>query len=228
MAEMNTTNGGEAGKSGKTGPGGILDFGALRAAELRTEPYNYFVAPGTLSEAEAGEIRRDYPQINKPGYLPLSKLESHGTFDQLMQDLNSAELAQLLTDKFGVDFTDKPRMITVRKVSQLSDGPIHNDSKSKILTMLTYLNAEWDGTGAGCIRVLNGPKDFDDFTEEVPPLAGYVFAFLRADNSWHGHLPFEGERYVVQTTFLTSQEELDRKENRGGLQYFLKKLNPFQ
>ncbi|WP_304069723.1 2OG-Fe(II) oxygenase [Maricaulis maris] len=215
-------------QSGKTGPGGLLDFDALRQARVRTEPYSYFVADGALSGDEAADVRRDYPSIDKPGYLPLSKLEASGEFKRLMDDLNSAELAQVLTDKFGVDFTEKPRMITVRKVSQLSDGPIHNDSKSKILTMLTYLNAEWDGTGAGCIRVLNGPKDFEDFTEEVPPLAGYVFAFLRADNSWHGHLPFEGERYVVQTTFLTSQQELDRKENRGGLQYFLKKLNPFQ
>ncbi|WP_203294557.1 2OG-Fe(II) oxygenase family protein [Maricaulis parjimensis] len=215
-------------KSGKTGPGGMMDFDALRSARLRTEPYNYFVAEGALTSDEAADVRRDYPAINKPGYLPLSKLEATGEFQRLMEDLNSAELAEVLTEKFGVDFTQKPRMITVRRLSQLSDGPIHNDSKSKILTMLTYLNAEWDGTGAGCIRVLNGPKDFDDFTEEVPPLAGYVFAFLRDDHSWHGHLPFEGERYVVQTTFLTSQEELDRKENRGGLQYFLKKLNPFQ
>ena len=214
--------------AGKTGPGGMLDFDVLRQARLRTEPYNYFVAEGALSEGESAGVRRDYPEINKPGYLPLSKLEAHGDFKRLMADLNSPDLARVLTDKFGVDFTDKPRMITVRRLSQMSDGPIHNDSRSKILTMLTYLNADWDGTGAGCIRVLNGPKDFGDFTEEVPPLAGYVFAFLRADNSWHGHLPFEGERYVVQTTFLTSQEELDRKENRGGLQYFLKKLNPFQ
>ncbi|WP_323761488.1 2OG-Fe(II) oxygenase [Maricaulis sp.] len=227
MADTAPEPNGQA-QAGKTGPGGLLDFDALRQANVRSDPYSYFVADGALSADEAANVRRDYPAIDKPGYLPLSKLETSGEFKRLMEDLNSAELAQVLTDKFGVDFTEKPRMITVRKVSQLSDGPIHNDSKSKILTMLTYLNAEWDGTGAGCIRVLNGPKDFEDFTEEVPPLAGYVFAFLRADNSWHGHLPFEGERYVVQTTFLTSQEELDRKENRGGLQYFLKKLNPFQ
>lgn len=212
----------------KTGPGGILDFDVLRGAETRTEPYSYFVAAGALTHDESASVRADYPAIDKPGYLPLSKLDSTGAFERLMADLNSDELAEVLSEKFGVDFTQKPRMITVRRLSQKSDGPIHNDSKSKILTMLTYLNAEWDGTGAGCIRVLNGPDDFDDFAEEVPPLEGYVFAFLRSDNSWHGHLPFDGERYVVQTTFLTSQEELDRKENRGGLQYFLKKLNPFQ
>ncbi|MEE2525181.1 2OG-Fe(II) oxygenase [Hyphobacterium sp. HN65] len=212
----------------KSGPGGIFDFDVLRSAEVKTSPYSYFIAKDALSSEESAEVRKDYPAIDKPGYLPLSKLESSGAFQRLMEDLNSPELAEVLTEKFGVDFTDKPRMITVRRLSQKSDGPIHNDSKSKILTMLTYLNPDWDGTGAGCIRVLNGKEDFEDYTEEVPPLEGYVFAFLRSDDSWHGHLPFEGERYVVQTTFLTSQEELDRKENRGGLQYFLKKLNPFQ
>ena len=212
----------------KTGPGGMLDFDALRDADTRTQPFNYFIAKGAITEAEAEAVRTDYPAINKPGYLPLSKLEASGAFKRLTDDLNSAELAEVLSEKFGVDFTSKPRMITVRRLSQKSDGPIHNDSKSKILTMLIYLNKDWDGTGAGCIRALNGPDDFDDFAEEVPPLSGYVFAFLRDDHSWHGHLPYEGERFVIQTTFLTSQEELDRKENRGGLQYVLKKLNPFQ
>ncbi|MFS2318034.1 2OG-Fe(II) oxygenase [Maricaulis sp. D1M11] len=213
---------------GKTGPGGIMDFDALRRADVKREPYSYFIASEAVADTDSAAIRADYPLIDKPGYLPLSKLEASGAFARLMDDLNSPLLAEVLSENFGIDLTDKPRMITVRRLSQLSDGPIHNDSKSKILTMLTYLNPEWDGTGAGCIRVLNGKDDFEDFTEEVPPLQGYVFAFLRADNSWHGHLPFEGERFVVQTTFLTSQEELDRKENRGGLQYWLKKLNPFQ
>ena len=212
----------------KTGPGGMLDFDALRQADMRARPFNYFIATGAVTEAEAEAVRSDYPAINKPGYLPLSKLEASGAFKRLTDDLNSPELAEVLSEKFGVDFTDKPRMITVRRLSQKSDGPIHNDSKAKILTMLIYLNKDWDGTGAGCIRALNGPDDFEDFAEEVPPLSGYVFAFLRDDNSWHGHLPYEGERYVIQTTFLTSQAELDRKENRGGLQYVLKKLNPFQ
>ncbi len=204
----------------------MLNFAALREAPVAHEPYDYFVAHGALSREQAAEIRRDYPAIDRPGYLPLSKLTGSQAFNALMQDLQSAELAEILTEKFGVDFTDKPRMITVRRLSQKSDGPIHNDSRSKILTMLVYLNDVWDGSSAGCIRVLNGPKDFEDFNVEVPPLYGSVFAFLRSENSWHGHLPFEGERYVVQTTFLTSQDELDRKENRGGFQYFLKKLLP--
>ncbi|MEL6361323.1 MAG: 2OG-Fe(II) oxygenase, partial [Pseudomonadota bacterium] len=111
--------------------------------------------------------------------------------------------------------------------SKIGDGRIHNDSLSKICTMLIYLNDGWDSAKGGAIRALNGADNMDDFALEVAPTAGNVFAFARSEASWHGHPPFEGERYVVQTTFLTSQEELDRKENRGGLQLMLKKLNPF-
>lgn len=207
--------------------GRVMNFSALRAAPVAREPYAYFIAEGVLTSPEAADIRRDYPAISKAGYLPLSQLARTGAFAALMEDLESAELARILTEKFGVDFTAKPRMITVRKTSQLSDGPIHNDSKSKILTMLTYLNETWDGTGAGCIRVLRSETDFEDYAAEVPPLAGYVFAFLRSENSWHGHLPFQGERYVVQTTFLSSWQDLERKESRGKLQHWLKKANPF-
>ena len=205
----------------------MLDFDLLRAAPAATRPYRHFVATGVLSNADAAQVRADYPAITKPGYLPLSKLESSGAFADLIGDLNSVELAQVLSHQLDIDLTDKPRMITVRRLSQASDGPPHTDSQSKLVTMLTYLNETWDGTSAGCIRVLNS-SDLNDYLTEVSPLAGTVFAFRREAESWHGHLPFTGERYVVQTTFLTSQEELDRKENRGGFQLFLKKLNPFQ
>jgi len=223
MAEASTTS------TGKTGPGGMIDFDAVRAASVTHEPFNYMVASDVLTSEESSDVRQDYPEITKHGYLPLSKMEGAGAaFDRLMADVESPELAQALSDMMGVDLTDKPRMTTIRKLSAKSDGTIHVDSKSKILTMLIYLNEDWDGSGAGVLRVLNGPDDFEDYSAQVPPIAGTMFAFLRSDTSWHGHLPFEGERYVIQTAFLTSQEELDRKENRGGLQLFLKKLNPFQ
>ena len=51
---------------------------------------------------------------------------------------------------------------------------------------------------------------------------GTVFAFLRSDNSWHGHQPFAGERKVVQVAWVTSAEELDRKKNRNKWQQMFK------
>ncbi|MEM1381422.1 MAG: 2OG-Fe(II) oxygenase [Pseudomonadota bacterium] len=202
----------------------MLDFNALRDARTRTDPFTYIVAEGALTSAQAADIRRDYPKIEKTGYLPLSKLDSDGAFDALITDLQSPELADVLSDKLNLDLRDKPRMITVRRLSKIGDGRIHNDSLSKICTMLVYLNETWDKEEGGAIRALNGDQDMDDYAEEVEPLAGNVFAFARSETSWHGHPPFAGERFVVQVTFLTSQEELDRKEKRGGLQMKLKQF----
>lgn len=202
----------------------MLNLDALKAARTRTEPFTYIAAGGALTREDAAKVRRDYPRITKTGYLPLSRLECRGGFAELIDDLQSEELAEVLSDKLHIDLVGKPRMITVRKLSKLGDGRIHNDSVSKICTMLVYLNESWDRSEGGAIRALNGDADMDDYAEEVEPLAGNVFAFARSETSWHGHPPFAGERYVIQTTFLTSQEELDRKENRGGLQMKLKQL----
>ncbi|MBB4658116.1 2OG-Fe(II) oxygenase [Parvularcula dongshanensis] len=202
----------------------MLNLDALRAARTRTDPFTYVVAEGALTRSEAEAVRRDFPKIDKTGYLPLSQLESRGAFAELMADLQGPGLAEVLSDKLGLNLRDKPRMITVRRLSKLSDGRVHNDSVAKICTMLVYLNEGWDASEGGAIRALNGEASMDDYAEEVAPVAGNVFAFARSETSWHGHPPFEGERYVVQVTFLTSQAELDRKEKRGGLQLKLKRL----
>lgn len=205
----------------------MIDFEAMARGEYRTSPFRYMTATGTLSREDAAAVRRDYPPITKSGYHPLAQFEAKGAFAELIRDLQSPRLAEILSEKLDLDLEDKPRMITVRKLSKEGDGRIHNDSASKIATMLIYLNDSWNNAEGGAIRALNGPDSMDDFADEVAPVAGNVFAFARSETSWHGHPPFAGERYVVQTTFLISQEALDRKENRGGLQLFMKKLNPF-
>lgn len=202
----------------------MMNFDALKASGTRTSPFRYMVGEGVLTREQAAEIRRDYPDIQQTGYLPLSKLNSEGAFQRLIEDLQKPELANILSEKLDLDLQDKPRMITVRRLSKHGDGRIHNDSKSKICTMLIYLNDEWDDARGGAIRALNGDTNMDDYAEEVSPLAGNVFAFKRSETSWHGHPSFKGERYVVQVTFLISQEELDRKEKRGGLQTKIKRL----
>jgi len=136
--------------------------------------------------------------------------------------LEGPELTEALSERFGVDLRPFPRLTTIRKVSQLKDGRIHTDGESKVLTLLVYMNDEWADDGAGRLRVLNGPEDFDDMVTEVPPTMGTVFAFLRSDNSWHGHKPFAGERRVVQVAWIRDAEELERKKNRNTLAKFLK------
>jgi hypothetical protein len=41
---------------------------------------------------------------------------------------------------------------------------------------------------------------------EAPAAGGALVAFLRSDHSWHGHLPFVGERRVIQFNWVTDNE----------------------
>ena len=61
-------------------------------------------------------------------------------------------------------------------------------------------------------------------TPELPPLYGEFAVFKRCDNSFHGHLPYEGERRVIQVAWLTSEEEKLRKTKRGKFSRLFKKL----
>ena len=63
-----------------------------------------------------------------------------------------------------------------------------------------------------------------EIAPEVKPLYGNFVVFKRADNSFHGHLPFEGERRVIQVAWLTSENEKLRKTKRGKLSRLFKKL----
>jgi Rps23 Pro-64 3,4-dihydroxylase Tpa1-like proline 4-hydroxylase len=126
-----------------------------------------------------------------------------------------------------MDLVSRPTLITVRKWSAAGDGRIHTDSTSKIATLLVYLNAAWTDTGEGRLRVLRSATDFNDYTREISPVAGSVFGFKRTEQSWHGHLPFVGERRVVQITWLLDESKVAHKRRLGKFSRLVKKLNPF-
>ncbi|HJT96904.1 MAG TPA: 2OG-Fe(II) oxygenase, partial [Rhodanobacteraceae bacterium] len=118
-----------------------------------------------------------------------------------------------------------PTLVTICRSLNRRHGTIHTDSKSKVATALLYLNASWPDTSEGCFRFLNRIDDIDDLAApEIRPLYGALAAFRRSDNSFHGHLPYEGERQVIQVAWLTSEEEKARKTQRGKLSRLFKKL----
>ncbi|HET9032771.1 MAG TPA: hypothetical protein VFN25_07690 [Dokdonella sp.] len=59
---------------------------------------------------------------------------------------------------------------------------------------------------------------------EIRPLYGNLAAFRRSEHSFHGHLPYEGERRVIQVAWLISEQEKLRKTQRGKLSRLFKKL----
>ncbi len=202
----------------------VLDLQTLDAASISSTPYPHFTTGGALKADAVPSLMRDFPAIAQPGFFPIDDVPVSGAFADLLADLQSPAFSELVGKKLGMDLVSRPTLITVRKWSRASDGRIHTDSASKIATLLVYLNADWAGSGDGRLRVLKNDHDFNDYVAEINPVAGTVFGFKRTESSWHGHLPFTGERRVVQITWLLDESKVAHKRRLGKLSRWLKAL----
>jgi SM-20-related protein len=181
-----------------------LQLDKLRAAKLETSPYNYTIVPGFLSAASVAKINATYPDIAKGGSYPIESLDAGMAIKEVIDELDSPEFEQLIQEKFDCELAGRPKMYSLRAYTRAKDGQIHTDSKDKIITVLLYLNENWQQPG-GRLRVLNDGKNVDNFAAEVPPDNGTLLVFKRSDTSWHGHHPFDGPRRSLQMNWMTSE-----------------------
>lgn len=187
----------------------LLDLNAIDAARVKTSPYPYFTVDRVINGLALPAVLGAFPNIEMGGSYNLEDVEISRDFQQFLDSLDSVEFRQRIHDKLGVDVTDRPMMMTLRGVSRKKDGRIHTDSKTKLVTVLIYLNEVWPAE-TGRLRVLNSAEDLNDYAEEIAPGPGTMIAFKITDNCWHGYPSFEGTRRSIQINFLAS-EQANRK-----------------
>jgi len=204
-----------------------LDFAALERTPLKREPYDYVVVPDFVRADGFRGVVADYPPVPGPGSHPLSEVTIGGHFEALIEELDGPEFRAAIEKKFGVDLSARPTMFTVRGECRPTDGKIHTDSTTKIITVLLYMNEKWEKDG-GRLRILRNGTDIEDYVDEVPPHGGTLLVFRRSDNSWHGHLPFDGTRRAIQMNWVTDQSVVAREQGRHRISSTFKKLNPFR
>jgi hypothetical protein len=204
-----------------------LDFDALDKTPLERDPYDYLVVPDFVRGERFSDVVTDYPAVPGPGSHPLSEVEVAGHFEALLDELDGTEFRKAVEEKFGIDLSSRPTMFTVRGECRSADGKIHTDSTTKLITVLLYMNEKWDKDG-GRLRILRSGTDLEDYVEEVPPHGGTLLVFRRSENSWHGHLPFDGPRRAVQMNWVTDKSVVAREQGRHRLSSTFKKLNPFR
>ena len=202
--------------------GPLLNLEALIDAPASLDPYQHVLVDDILTHGAARLLTDDYPDMKVPGYIAMEREALTPTFRQLEDELKGEALTEALSVKFGRDFHPYPRMITLHRWSHLKEGHIHTDSKRKIMTLLVYLNPSWVDDAGGKLRVLYDGKNFEPYAKEVAPTIGTCFAFTRSENSWHGHLPFEGERRVIQVTWLLDDKAVNRKTSNSKFHQWLK------
>jgi len=200
----------------------FMDLEAFRRAPLRRDPFDFVVVRGFLRDAARESLTADFPEIRHRGSFPVGVLTYGPTFGALLEEVQSEAFRRAVEEKFGLDLTGRPILITVRGRSGPGDGQVHTDAPWKLVTVLIYMNPGWEAEG-GRLRLLRSPR-LDDVAEEIPPEWGVLVAFRRSDRSYHGHRPYTGERRVLQVNWVVDERRRQWELRRHGLAAWLKRL----
>jgi SM-20-related protein len=202
-----------------------LDIERFRAEQLVKEPFPYLVMREFVRPEVLADVIETYPKVDKPGSWPLPGLKFGQAFAEMIKELEGEEVRKAFEEKFAMDLSSNPTMITARCMCRAKDGKVHTDSRTKIITVLIYLNQDWENDG-GKLRLLRS-QDLNDSIMEVPPNAGTIITFLNTTNAWHGHESYSGPRRAIQLNWVTDPSVVEREQKRHRVSGFFKKLNPF-
>ncbi len=195
----------------------MLNIDRLNDTPLVKEPFQHIMVEKFISPEILERVSKDYPEVPGGGSHYGSTLKIEGEFKKLMDEMQGPAFKKAVEEKFDYDLTGRPTTYTVRGYCRAKDGSIHTDSKTKIFTVLLYMNdLSWSNDG-GRLRLLNSGADLEDYFTEVEPKGGTLLIFKRSDNSWHGHHSYEGPRRAVQINWLTDEAALRREEGRRGV-----------
>ena len=179
----------------------LLDKNQLNLAKVDNNFFPYFHVENALSHfLNSSDLVKDFPDIDSGGSFPSDNLKE-GDLKKLVEELEGDEFKAILENKLGVDLKDAEVITTLRGFSRFKDGKIHTDSQSKIVTVLLYLNKNWDNE-IGNLRLLKKNNDLDNYIQEISSEYGNLVAFKVTDNCWHGFMPFEGKRLSIQLNYI--------------------------
>jgi SM-20-related protein len=191
---------------------------------LNTDPYEYLVVEDFVTQDALDAARKHYPEVPGPGSHPAAHLKIDHEFSALVEEMRGPAFQKAVEEKFGIDLTGRPTMYTVRGFCRERDGKIHTDSKTKIITVLLYMNEDGWPSDGGRLRILRDGKDLENYAAEVEPKGGTLIVFKRSDKSWHGHHSYEGPRRAIQLNWVLDQGVVDHEQGRHNLSTRIKKI----
>ena len=204
-----------------------LDFDALRAAPVLADPFAHILLPRFVRTQALPAVFAALPPMKGRGSFPIESLRLGEAARAVIAGLRSADFRRVIEQKFGLDLSGAPDMVTLRGNAGPQDGQIHTDSSAKRVTILLYLNPagakNWDSQ-EGCLRLLRGPDDLENYAAEVPPVDGTLLVFPNGPTTWHGHKTFAGQRYVVQMNYMTTSTKARAEMRRHHFSAFIKRL----
>ncbi|HET7086458.1 MAG TPA: 2OG-Fe(II) oxygenase [Rhizomicrobium sp.] len=200
-----------------------IDLDAFNTAPVAREPFAFAMVPRFIKSEALPAINTDYPLVDLPGSFPLPTLKYGPAFKAFIDAIQGPEFTRAVEKKLGVDLKGRPTMVTARGQSAARDGQIHTDSRTKIVTVLIYMNNAWEAK-TGRLRLLRSPDNLEDVIAEVPPDEGTLLVFKNEPNAWHGFHAFEGPRRVIQLNWVTDMGVVKREQFRHRVSAFFKRL----
>jgi hypothetical protein len=200
-----------------------IDIDAFAATPLIREPFAYLMVPNFVRREAMAAINADYPHVEHPGSFPLPTLSYGPAFRAFIAAIEGPDFTRAVERKFHISLEGRPTMVTARGQSAARDGQIHTDSRTKLITVLIYMNNDWEAK-TGRLRLLRGPNDLEDMIAEVPPDQGTLLIFRNEPNAWHGFHAFEGPRRVIQLNWVTDMGVVKREQARHRVSAFFKRL----
>lgn len=203
-----------------------LDYAKLAATPVATDPFPHVVVPDFVPPESLRAVVADLPPLRKRGSFPPDAVRLGPAARALMDAMGGDRLRQAIATLFDLDLADAPTMVTLRGWTEAKDGRIHCDSTAKRVTVLLYLNPQSEAFGRqeGCLRLLRGPQDLEDYAVEVPPVNGTLLVFPNGANTWHGHRQFVGQRYSVQLNYMTTDDKARSELRRHRWSAFVKRF----
>jgi len=203
-----------------------LDYQAFEATPLTSDPYSHILVANFVKPETLAAVVSELPKLSKGGSFPIDSLRLGPHAKALMEELEGPRFRDAVARKFGLDLDGAPTMVTLRGASREKDGRIHCDSTTKRVTILLYLNPETEAWARreGCLRLLRGPDDIEDYVREVPPVNGTLLVFPNGPATWHGHKQFVGQRYVIQLNYMTTDSTARSELRRHRISAFIKRL----
>lgn len=203
-----------------------LDYAKLSATPVAADPFPHIVVADFVPPASLDAVLADLPPLGKRGSFPVDAVKLGPNAAELMRAMEGARLRTAIEALFALDLSDAPTMVTLRGWTSDRDGRIHCDSLAKRVTVLLYLNRQADSWSRqqGCLRLLRGPHDLEDFAVEVPPINGTLLVFPNGPTTWHGHRQFIGQRYSVQLNYMTTDDKARSELRRHRFSAFVKRL----
>ena len=98
----------------------MLDLERFRRTPLTGEPFEFLIVPEFVKAEARAAIHDDYPEVDRPGSFPLREVTYGSGFAKLVDELRSDEFRKAFEEKFRIDLTNRPDMITPSNLSRLS------------------------------------------------------------------------------------------------------------